>query len=589
MGRFFLSNQSEWIRDAEKRHKELGFKDSCRKKEKTETLISFHMLNVKNENKYVDNNGDYIVTNGTVIYDGKFGVEGLKKLLFDLKVKSIKEVRSNLFGNYAIIYKINDIIRIFIDEAGTFGIYYFSKNDKWIISDTFYHVQKYARQGINFYGGWEYVCNPGIEGNQSPFENVFRLLGDECIRIEQGKTIIEECPTNEYTYEISGFDDAVEQLSNLIIKYMKVGSKISQKNCLFMTGGVDSRMLLAALLNIGETPVISNYQGNSFDMNSKKEDMEISKAIADALGLDYRFYNVKEDIFEKNQNADTNLIEKFGEHAFIYGGTKKYFDIFERGEFYFWYKGIMGEVLRDFEALDVRYKAPFSLRDYSDDLMIYQYGQFEFLENEKITVDGYKDYVYAQIRECANKLNINHENLDKTMCHKMYIRHMIHADGLQAGLHNIFGYFPMIYTQKEILDFAMSVPYEFKRNKKLILAVTNRLYPKLNNMEYYTRCHYMKYDSKQGVLVEKEPIGRQKLRNMLYQNNFTRNVMIQRSKRISKQKNEEYRDIISDYVDRINKTTFMKSSGVAVDFNSFQISGQFAALYNLSLIMDKVV
>lgn len=120
MGRIVISNKREWVEDIEKAQTNVGLRLSAKISGATDVLV-FHKLKVDNYNYYQSENSgqiDYIATSGTLIYDGRFGIDALPQMLNDLKTLSVKEVRSRIMGNYFVLYRINGVLSGFTDEMG---------------------------------------------------------------------------------------------------------------------------------------------------------------------------------------------------------------------------------------------------------------------------------------------------------------------------------------------------------------------------------------------------------------------------------------------------------------------------------------
>lgn len=594
MGKFYMTDNKEWNNEFALSLSTAGFVESGLVDD-AYFLHTYKKLLVDNQNFYNNKeNNDFIACNGTLVYNSLTGIEALKQLLLDFGEKSITDIRKNLMGNYAIICRVNNITRIIVDETGTYALYYYI-GTCFLISNTYYHVQKYAKQSLNEYAYLEQVLSPGIFNNETPFHNIYRLAGDECIYIGEQGIEIKKLELNEYKLGSMSFENTTEIISDALIKYAKQRSAISSSPILFLTGGVDSRLMLSVYSAIGSLPFLGNWQGCSFDMNTYAEDEYIAKQIAKKCNLELLRYDITHDICEDIRNLDFDNFEKYGEYAVIYGNNQKWFEIFENGGFRHWELGHLGEEFRNLELLDTEYHRNFTLKDYCYKIRFVEHDKYNFFAHKEFTVDGMQEYIYQKIRQYAVAADMDICNLSKSDVHKVYNISMLHSDTIKGNFYNMLGFYTNLYSQKEVFDYSIQVPYEYKINKKLILNMIQKLAPSLNEIPYFTRCHYMNFDQKIYQLVEIPTISyrastiKHKVKNTMEKTRIGELLLSLYRQNKPANHIKANREIIKTYIEEISKYKVMDMLGITLNDRAFNYFPNYGSMLCHGAYMEKLL
>lgn len=111
-----------------------------------------------------------------------------------------------------------------------------------------------------------------------------------------------------------------KELARIMKKYANIISDVFPKININMTGGIDSRIILALFFSINKKPNIVYGFGNSGITNTKKEDLEINKIYAKKFNLNLKILNWNiEKIMPKKEII--NSLNRYGQYFLIYGGT----------------------------------------------------------------------------------------------------------------------------------------------------------------------------------------------------------------------------------------------------------------------------
>lgn len=592
MGRLIISNNDRWIKALEESQRVAGMKLNTSVSEPV-SLLCYYKYRLENENFYQESNSsDFIATSGSLIYKNQFGVLALKELLSDYKKQGLKSIRKNLMGNFCVAVGANGQIDVFVDETGTYSVYYYAdpESEDFLITNTFYHVQKCAKQKIKGFEFLENVTIPSIFDNQSPFDHILRLGGDEIITIANNQFAVAKVEVNTYALEAEDFDHVSAQIAAAILRYTKTATAIPYERLLFLTGGVDSRLLLSAHLAANSKISVGNWQGAPVDMNSKNEDGLISKKLAEKCGIDFQSFDVSHDILNELHDSPDEIYERYGEYVSIYGNNRKWFEIFEKGSHSYWDFGHLGEMLRDVEELEEAYHEGISLKEYYSKHLRQQCADFSFIGSKETTPNGLDDTIYNKFFDYCQKVGIDTNNLKKRDCYKLHNVAMLHSEMIKANMYNIIGYYTNVYSQKEVFDLGISFDATYRKGKKLIVSMIEKMWPSLNEIDYFTRCRFMKYDSENKSLSEtKSAKVKSVLKEFLNKTSLGTALLASRRKNIDKARANESADLISRCTELINESNIMQTIGARVDDNTFTYFPNYAIFLRSCEYMDRLI
>lgn len=448
-------------------------------------LSSFNFLNIGD---------DFIACSGSLLYQGKMGIDCLKSLYDDFSEEKISDIRKNAIGTYVVAIKKGKQVFIFIDEVGTYAYHYYLKNEIFISTNTYYHIAKCVETNINKLAFKERIIEFCNIDNATIFNDIYRLNGNEAIMIdmEDNHVHVIDVPQNHYEFDMKvDVQSIASDFVDIIIKYAKIYQRFGRR-MLFTTGGVDSRVILSIYNYLGEKPMVANWQGCPFEMNTKIPDRIISKQLADACGLKFIPFDVSHDFRTDCENID-GMFSKYGEYSLIYCGNSKWYEIFEKNNIDSYDFGYFGETIKGWEPLDEQYHEHFSIEDY-----------VKLYLNKNINVDKdaeFKEYVRKKILAIAEEYGMDLDNISQEDCMKLYYVYRVHADTLCSNFTNMFAYSSNLFAEKEIIDYINQIPYKIKADNHFNLTVTKILNKKLLDVPYFTHCHYKKCDKEKMILV----------------------------------------------------------------------------------------
>lgn len=497
MARLIITNKEEYQKGLQSLNSKSGFAVSGLV-ESTFFFTNYKKLKVDNYN-FCSFGSDFVASSGTLLYKGEIGQRAFSKIYEDYKAYGVKYVRNNIVGTYALAIKHDRSIDIFIDESGNFALYYYQHNSNYLITNLLYHIYNVTGTEVDKFTLIEELNEYCILDNRTYLVNTKRLLGNEVlfIDIKNHSLKVIAVEVNHYILPSNSFADIVECLAKTIKKYASLQFKIANKKVIFMTGGMDSRLTLAGDLASNFVPNLANWQGSPIYMNTKIEDQVICKKIAQSKDIKLKMIDVSED---NSRFIKKSQLEYIGEYATIYGNNRKWHEIFDNLSEVFYDFGYFGETVKGWTALEIVFYDGFNLKDYLKLYLGRQKHQYVDIGDEFWTIYG--NTIRCKLEKICFDKGISINNLSKEDCMYLYFIYRTHADTKMVNYANIYGYSLNLYAQKELIDYINQTPYEYKREGKLNLALTQILCPELLDIPYFSHCHYLNFDKEKMVLED---------------------------------------------------------------------------------------
>lgn len=492
MGKILIGNNKskvKYLKDLFVKH---GFHDYSERAGLNYKAFFFKKLRVINEN-YFSIADDYIASSGTILYKKDLGQKALRNIFLDYN-KGIKHIRANAYGNYCLVIKSDEYLYVFTDCNSIYNIYYYHDDDDWMISNTYYHLAEVKNEMVtNDVEIIEYSFQYATLGNTTPFRGIYKLMEYEYIKIDLVRDIF---TVNTLKSPISH-----KNQNNISPEYFSKEFSLSAKQItdnfkhitVNMTGGLDSRIIVAALLNNGARPQLVYGIGNSPLTNTLNNDLEINEYISHSfnLTLTKMNWNTSDSVDEYWKDS----LEKYGELFTIYCGNRNVFTEYEkRLNFDYITFGYFGELMRNIEWIDK------INRDY---FTIDQFVQLYLRQNIPVNKD-LKNALYCKVMNEYKNIckceNINTENIHKDEFAILNYYYRKSADTILCNLMNVFGYSTILLSEASLLELVLNIPYEMKMNARYMLQVIDNLYPKLLDVPFFSHRQRMVFDRKTFVL-----------------------------------------------------------------------------------------
>lgn len=216
----------------------------------------------------------------------KFSIPEAGALLKNLPVRSY---RDSLDGNYCGVHWKEGKITLFSDQSGIFDLFYFQKEGTTFFSNDLIYLTSFAE---GFELNTKIFSTRWLSVNQFSADcivkNVHRLCKGESLTIEDNGSFTLSARKVDDDHKITSLSVS-ELLTGLFNVLTNSGYHIS----LSLSGGIDSRFLLAILLSIKS----KNFSTHTFG-SPEDQDSVVASQISKAAGIPHQ------QLFEPEMNTD---------------------------------------------------------------------------------------------------------------------------------------------------------------------------------------------------------------------------------------------------------------------------------------------
>lgn len=498
MGRFIVTNDKEKHAYAEKTFLEGGLAKNERFFFGTVNVTAFRkVLETANENSVAFENGDFMAVIGTFIYNRKTGTAAIKELyaVFDGDVAGLKE---RMFGNYSCVVKKNGRLYVFPDALGLQKIYYANGPGEIIISEDITKVAMLLdKASVNRLALIEQSFQYSNLGKESVFKEISCLEGHEYAEIVDGKMSIRKNRQFRSEKKIQRKDcqTMVQELCEMIKEDARKISEVFPDVRINLTGGVDSRLMLAAFMAIGIKPTIMHGKGDSRLTNTFKEDLEVTKRIAKRFKLpvrimDWSLGNIMDD--ERGL-----LISRYGQYYMSYFARLMgyYEESYTKRTIVL--DGLVGEQFRNIEWVDKHKGDTYDFDTFISNYLYYDPRSYVIRHKE------YFAYVRRKNLKIVRENGIDPRRMKKDDFQRLNNYYRIKSTPLAANLMNAHLNTLNFLFSPKVFNYLMQVPAEYKRKANFQLRVMGCLCQGLLEMPFFSHCRWMDIDKEAFELKPK--------------------------------------------------------------------------------------
>lgn len=273
-----------------------------------------------------------MASTGTLIFDGAIGAKCLKKIAAT-NVESID--RSDFIGHYSLLVKNGDQLSICSDPQGGYEIYYVATDEYWFVSNSLMLVARAIEDldvnTLNLLENAFYIKNIGVD---TFYDDVKQLYGSQQIRVDLDAETLQvtelERPNPDWGYEDASIETILSDYTDRVREVFGQITEATRDVGLQATGGLDSRTILAGLLDQSTSPRLLYGVGNSGLTNTKMEDLRAVRGFAEEFDLNFRQLNWDSECPHSEDTLST-LFDKYGFRMAIYGASPYFFQEFESG------------------------------------------------------------------------------------------------------------------------------------------------------------------------------------------------------------------------------------------------------------------
>ncbi len=458
-------------------------------------IYLYQKIAVNNENVFLLENGDFILNTGTLIYKNRSGLTALKDLYTHFDPVNFEF--SDLQGQFCILLFKNKKLYIWNDLIGIYHV--FTNDDQTVISSSFLAVVRQLKsKQIDMQAMYEYVCE-GASYNDNSYIQGVKLLDafnihelSPKVKLLRKKHSLETITTND-------FDERVDLTADSLLSYFNtLKDCFGQHACSALSGGYDSRLILALLSEVKMNPYLYVYGAR------QSADVRVATMIAEAENLPI-FHDSK-----KTKKLSVEEFQQITECEFFYCDGHGPNGVFSNGAEFaartvrsnaaeLQLNGGGGEIFRNFWKLPDR---PISI-------MAFLQSRFDHLPastfNKRFDTKNYLLNLHDKIQQM---LEIDDRVLTRTQAEKLYVFMRIkYWMGFNTSIQNLRSYALIPLAEPVFAYSSFSIPFKQKELGGFEAALIRRLNPKL-----------AAYDSAYGYNFSSKPTGVTAVKNSLMLN-----------------------------------------------------------------------
>lgn len=322
----------------------------------------------------------------------------------------------------------------------------------------------------------ENAIRRSILGNETFFNEIMRLGGDEVLSIRDGVFNLIEIPNKWPLKTDILIGDIARDMANKMSSKARVISSVLGAPNICMTGGLDSRMSLSAYLNIGVKPTLSFGVSNTYIAFPEPKDSDVVKDIADKFSLNLHLmqWNTKYPDISWDK-----YLQRYGFLYYLWGACECVVDFFENQEERICTQGYFGELYRNLTFIEGR-KENLSMEEFLN--FYFTQEGYSGIDKERIN-----DHIMRKLNKIAEKYHIDKQHISSEDVFYFYLEYRKVADSVTMNYVNLIRYSELLLMEYDILEYAR-VSSRLMDNSQLMLYVMNLLYPPVLSVPIFT-CH----------------------------------------------------------------------------------------------------
>ena len=258
-----------------------------------------HLLNKYYPWSEVKLNGVTYYLKGNVFFDNKLlnpeelaeSIHPLIRREYECQENKLREFLEGFNGEFAIVAENESMIFGVVDKLRSIPLFYTVEGGSFLLSDTAYFLKDKINPRLNEKNAAEFMVAGYVTGEETLFDGIKQIKNGEFLTFQKKDNFLKtscyfrflhgsyyELPERQL---LEVLDHAlVNTFSRLIESTLKQGKKLVVP----LSGGLDSRIIIAMLKRLGVNDVICISYGRKWNRQSM-----ISKKVAEALGYDWLF------------------------------------------------------------------------------------------------------------------------------------------------------------------------------------------------------------------------------------------------------------------------------------------------------------
>ncbi|MGH7786848.1 MAG: hypothetical protein ACRERC_08270 [Candidatus Binatia bacterium] len=226
---------------------------------------------------WVESADRFCLAAGTLIYRRQTGAAALRRFLAEVEWPHIPW--DDLCGQFCLLVGAGGALHLLTDRLGLYKVY--RNADASVVSSSFLAVAATApRRTVDPQRAYEYVFQGTTFGTRTVLREVTLLDADALLRVDAGGVSELALPPLSHGWREAGAAALLDANLGALRRYFSTVAEIAAGGVsAALTGGYDSRLMLALLRECGVTPHLYVYGADTDD------DVRIARRIAAGEGL----------------------------------------------------------------------------------------------------------------------------------------------------------------------------------------------------------------------------------------------------------------------------------------------------------------
>lgn len=221
--------------------------------------------------------GDFVLTSGTMIYNEKVGGSALADLFEDFCEG--KRIDRKLLGNYCVVICRNNQLWVFNDYLSYYPVYIDSTGT--VISNSYLAVARTKPENqINIQEFFEFLLHGFFVDEKTILSHVYSIDSRKMWQIYPKKLGLSRDANFMHFTQSDSFDDVVRNMEQSLCAYFEtLGHAFGGKVGSALSGGYDTRLMLALIRKMGLDAYLHVYGDDD------ASDVVVAKTIAGGEGI----------------------------------------------------------------------------------------------------------------------------------------------------------------------------------------------------------------------------------------------------------------------------------------------------------------
>ncbi len=179
-----------------------------------------------------------------------------------------RDLLNGLNGEFAFVAENKNTILCAVDKTRSIPLFYIKTKNSFIVSDSAYYLKDKISQRLNEENAAEFMVAGYVTGNETLFDDIKQIRNGEFLTYQKNEKRLKSCCYFRFLHgdycelpEPRLLEMLDQTLVNAFSRLVESTSKQGQRLIVPLSGGLDSRIIVAMLKRLGVNDVICMSYG----------------------------------------------------------------------------------------------------------------------------------------------------------------------------------------------------------------------------------------------------------------------------------------------------------------------------------------